>query len=1384
MPQAIAPPISDAKNSTTNESQHDPMSASLGTFLARIQFDNFTVSAPIRGFCDTGAQVNLITESCVQAMHLRREKTRVPIDGLGSTTVAAGIVNLTLTHRNDVNVQIQISAFVVSHIIANLPNSRMDSPFDNEIPTDQLADPAYKVPAGIDILLGAGAWAAIVTDKMHRICSNGHYAIAQLTAFGWVIYGHMFPYKNDCARICQATIDVEDARIDQLLIKYWNADSIPKARQWTADEQRAEDIFVTTHRRESNGRYTVQIPFVQDKKPLGDSAKTAKAIFLGVERRLHRDPLLFAQYKAVFDDYRSLRHMVLAPERPIDPAESYYIPHHAINIAEKKKKFRVVFNASAATTTGVSLNDQQLAGPRLQDDLNTIFLRFRSQQYGMTADIKQMFRQVNVSPEHWNYQRVYYRDSPSEPLQEYVTTVICWGQTSAGFNAVRAVQQCAIDGQTEFPIGSYVALNDLYYDDILTGAKSEEELLTVYEQSSRLLMTGGFELAKWATNSKTLATAVADGLRQDCELPIDAGVLGMRWHTATDTLRIDFTDEINIPDAQLTKRRVISATSLIYDPTGLVLPVIVIGKILQRDIWLSGINWDQLLKPPSIAKWHEYRHAITQLSRISIPRWLGMSTGSSIQLHIFTDASEKAMGAAAYFRITRSDNTTAVALITARSKIAPVKRATIPRLELMAALIGAELSQFIRTAFRMPNIEATFWTDSTIVVHWLRRDPNCCKPFIANRIVSIREASENGIWRHVQGTDNPADLLTRGASAEQLMNASLWWNGPGWLAGSTNDWPKSHVTTLTPELQAILDAEDKNIPDTAATETHRSKKGRFVCIVVNKATTPLSVYDADDKPTPITSRRSELSSLLRVTSYAFRFVYNALERAKRRKITKEIRAPPRPVEACDRNMIPAITNVERQRSLRYWIADAQRTYYFGELNALRANRAVPRSSPIIKLRPYIDTNGFLRVGGRMANANIAEEAKHQLLLPPQARITQLIIRDAHFVTIHGGPQLMLAHLHRSYWMTRARQIVKSAIHNCPICERYDQPENTQLMGNLPTDRVTQAECFLHTGLDFAGPFVIKKQRGRPPNIEKCSKNPVTSTLKAWIVIFVCLSTKAVHIDVLLGLTIEEFLAAFERFTMRKGRCTKLISDNGTTFIGSDKELARVLQSWSKVLPEHNLSRFGTDWQFITPSAPFKGGLWESAVKSMKRHMKRAIGVRTLTKDELYQLAVHIEGCLNSRPLWPMSDDPTDPMPLTPAHFVLGKAILPQPVAEDVAESPENRLTIWGQRQKLQQQIWRRWHDEYLCTKQVRTKWYNIEKNLKIGDMVVVRKENTPPAMWIIGRIIKTFAGGDGMVRSAIVKTPTGELERPVNKLVFLPQPQPISVDHPINGGDC
>lgn len=540
-------------------------------------------------------------------------------------------------------------------------------------------------------------------------------------------------------------------------------------------------------------------------------------------------------------------------------------------------------------------------------------------------------------------------------------------------------------------------------------------------------------------------------------------------------------------------------------------------------------------------------------------------------------------------------------------------------------------------------------------------------------------------------------------------------------------------------MQAADRMEEKAAKHANSNDAERpiSVTGKFVGIIVGKQSDCLGVWATIDQFVPLTDRRSELPSLLRVTAYVMRFLSNTRMRIAERKASgnpiKHQSAP-----RCDRTTINAINSIERQKALLYWIADAQQNFYSVDMKAIQNGKPLLAKSPLVKLLPFIDKNGLLRVGGRLANANIPDGAKHQLILPPQAQISVFIIRNAHIVTVHGGPQLMIAHLRRSFWMNRMRQIVKSIVHKCTKCVRFDQTQNEQLMGDLPADRVRQSSCFSTTGVDFAGPFVIRRQKGRPPVIDRCSKEPTCPTVKAWIVIFVCLSTRAVHIDVMLGLTIEEFLDAFERFTMRKGQCNKLFSDNGTTFVGADKELARVLHNWSTTLPEYNLAKFGTEWIFITPAAPHKGGIWESAVKMMKRHLKRTIGVKMLTKDELYQIATVIEGCLNSRPLWAQSDDAADPMPLTPAHFILAKPILPQPISEDVADRPENRLTSWGQRQKLHQQIWRRWQDEHLADMQVRNKWYRINESLKIGDMVIIRKENTPPAMWIIGRVLKVL----------------------------------------------
>lgn len=1144
--------------------------------MLRVQLNNGVLSLPIRAFGDSGSQVNLITEDCIQQLGLRRSNSRVLLSGIGSTSAANGVVDMVLVPRLVDHAQVNIKALVVPAIASSLPDRKFTMPFADELASAVLADPWHNIPGRVDMLLGAGVWATILNDGIMRKMINGSVALAQSTSFGWVVYGQMASCLHLRIANCQVKNLQTDVALDRLLLRFWSGDEMYPKRAWTEEEHRAEEIFVNTHQRDAKGRFIVQIPRRIDAPPLGNSRVAAKACFLSVERKLLKNPDLHAKYQAVFHDYRAKQHLVLATEPPVSEDQTYYMQHHAINTDPclGKGKFRIVFNASAPSSNGVSFNDQQLSGPKLIDDIGEFFIRFRMRKYAITADISQMYRQVRVSPIEWNFQRVMYRDNPSQPLLEYVYTVVTWGMASASFNAVRALRQCAIDGREQYPVAAEIVLNDFYIDDLLTGGDTQKQLREAYIQLTELLRLGGFELAKWTTNDAALAVEISQRQNVEHVLPMESGVLGMKWIPRSDALAVNFdVTATNVPDQNLTKRRVISITSQIYDPTGLVAPVIVTGKILQQEIWRSGIGWDDTIPESVLSKWHAYRKSVESLDQIKIPRWLSLAPNFKIQMHIFTDASEQAMGAAIYLRCVDANHQISVALITSKAKVAPVKRVTIPRLELTAARLGAQLFQFTKSAFRFDKVDAYFWTDSTIAVHWIKRDPAVSNPFVANRVVEIRQMCEGANWRHVDGAQNPADLLTRGISAAQLSATDLWWKGPVWLAKSEEYWPVPLVSTLSSTVLDAIHAEDNPLKQLARFEKVvpcKSKNGKIVAMVIDKSVEPIGIVGTNGKVESLLERCSELTKLLYVTAYVCRFIQNMRRAVKLRNesaTSKQLAANSKPT--IDVKKVPNISAGERRNALEYWVKITQFIYYAKELKSCRAQEALPIGSSIVKLTPFVDEKGLLRVGGRLVNADCANDSKHQIILPPIGRLTHLLVRNAHYVTIHGQTQLMMAYLRQSFWFSRMRQVIKSHVHRCPKCIRYDQPQNDQLMGNLPAVRVNATEPFAHTGVDFAGPFVIRKSPGRPSSVRK---NAPDTSMKAWIAIFVCMATRAAHLEICVGLTVEEFMAAFERFVMRKGRCFHMMSDNGTTFVGTNGELSRVLFHWRKTMPQAEYGR--------------------------------------------------------------------------------------------------------------------------------------------------------------------------------------------------------------------
>lgn len=328
---------------------------------------------------------------------------------------------------------------------------------------------------------------------------------------------------------------------------------------------------------------------------------------------------------------------------------------------------------------------------------------------------------------------------------------------------------------------------------------------------------------------------------------------------------------------------------------------------------------------------------------------------------------------------------------------------------------------------------------------------------------------------------------------------------------------------------------------------------------------------------------------------------------------------------------------------------------------------LPKSNSLNKLTPFLDSARLLRTGGRLQHSQLPATSKHLLILPKQSTLTQLIISDAHNRTCHGGTQITLAFIRNFYWIVGGRIPVKSFILRCVTCTRYRQKRAQQLMGQLPSERVTPTtRPFLHAGVDYAGPLSIKTWKGKNAR-----------QYKAYIVVFVCYTTSAVHLELVTDYSADAFIAAYKRFTARRGICVTLSSDCGTNLIGADVELKRLFTTATKEQERlaSLLANDGTQWRFNPPSAPYFGEKWESAVKSVKFHLRRTIGAHLLTYEEMTTLLTQIEAILNSRPLCPLSDDPDDLTVLTPGHFCLGNAptVLPEPSLEHINSS---RLSRW------------------------------------------------------------------------------------------------------------
>ncbi|XP_046810005.1 uncharacterized protein LOC124420591 [Lucilia cuprina] len=800
-----------------------------------------------------------------------------------------------------------------------------------------------------------------------------------------------------------------------------------------------------------------------------------------------------------------------------------------------------------------------------------------------------MFRQVMVDSRDWAYQQILWTSSQSSSVVPYHLTTVTYGLGPAPYLSNRVLKQLATDEGSIYPLAVDILNNITYVDDTFGGADSIEEAQSAVIQLDKLCMAGGFHLQKWtANNSNVLSTITPErcAIKQVIQLQETQYIstLGICWQPEEDCF-VFSSPFSSTSSSTPTKRSILSNISRFFDPLGWISPVTIQAKILMQDIWLSKSDWDEVVNEDLAARWSKFINDLNNVNNISIPRWVGISpTNLGIEIHGFSDASEHAMAAVIYLRIITEFDSVSVHLIEAKTKVAPTKRQTIPRLELNAALILTKRVAHFKSILNLNHVSTHLWTDSSVALTWIKGHPSRWKDYVANRVLKIQDVLPHAKWHHIPGKCNPADCASRGIAVQQLIEHPLWWHGPLWLLNHSSSWPSADINLGNINLEERLSHRTVNIV--------RRHQEEPIWDLINKF--------------------SKLTRLIRITAICRR----VFSKNYNKSIIKQPLSP---------------KELEHER--RFWIKLTQNSYFSSEIKALHAGQQLQNSHPLSKFTPFIDAYGLLRVGGRLRNALIDPNAKHPILLPSKSTFTNLLIAEAHEKTLHGGVQVMSVYLWQSYWILGGRSAIKAFNHRCVRCAKIRGVTARQLMGQLPSIRTIPARPFLHSGVDYAGPLSIKTWRGRG-----------AKQYKGYIALFVCLSTSAVHLEVASDYSVDGFLAAFKRFVSRRGVCSTLTSDCGTNFIGADAELKRLFTQCSKEYSKLStiLANDGTQWKFNPPSAPHFGGKWEASVKSVKFHLRRIIGDTALTYEELTTLLAQIEAVLNSLSLSDVrctSDDP-------------------------------------------------------------------------------------------------------------------------------------------------
>ncbi len=1332
----------------------------------------------IRVLADSGAQISMMKKDVADELGLRPK----PVQGVGIGALGGGELTQT-RHQASINMCSRfynkpsqpVTAYVLpelAHKVQSLPVHPYDLyPSVKKLGKELADDWPQEGGVKIDLIIGQDyLWSCYrgrLVEPLEAGCNGASLVDSPfgLILQGWVQWGKGQRPVGPCPQAFTSLrvpklVDVptyeKEPQLDQLLRQLWELEAFgikePSDDKLTAAQAYAvEFLEKTLVFNEEARKFVVTIPISEKAPLLMSNEGQARMRLMSLRRTLSRDQKKAQLYAEAMQKYLTEGHAELITQEDEESSQVFYLPHSPVFTTGQRGelKTRIVFDCAARDKAGTSLNSIFAVGPVPDADLLRILTSWRSKPHSFNTDVKNCFLNIKLDKSQQNLFRFLWSPEPSAEPKTYKFTSLIFGSSVSPWISSTCLFKCMEQAEEEEPELVRRLRRSLWVDDFLLGVDSVEEGREIIRKMQKIFARASFSLGKFVATSSEILSGLEDEQKLfDTGQRPDVKALGVLWK-ADDSLGVaaDFDEVFKKSAGAETKRTLARAVASVYDPLQLYGPWKIGGMLVLKAVWdlqheqaaeqkiskTAKKFWDQRLPDDIQTKIASWKANSEKLKDLQVPRCLSDPKRKVIRRELwgFSDASPLAAGAVLYMRTIYKAGTPTCRYVVSKSKINS-KNLTLPRMELTGAKflsrLVASVREYLESEKQMP---VYLFSDSEITLHWISKPPESWKQFVANQVRVIRKLTDVNSWYHIPGKDNIADILTRPKSVEELLQAKRQWlEGPDLV----------RTGKIPPQPNIFEAVKEENLEE---------KVAEVDAVLTASIQERTNAVIAD-----WTEKCSDVVKLLRRVALVRRAMAKLFHKFTHHRYPERFR------KEADRTGKLFADQEEKQEAYGELVRVIQSRHFQDELQLVAKGQPVGSKSRLKELRPFIDSRGLLRAQGRIEGASAVDLPYgwlFPLILPSDDELLGRIILDLHYCNHHLGVDSMHAELRQSFWILRARATIRRYKNRCLRCRRYDGAKVEPSIAPIPKERMdVYGRPFKHIALDGMGPLQVESERGPPK--------------KTWILVFTCLVTRAINLEILKDLTTESFVTALRLHIGVYGEPVSVRLDNLASHVKLSQEVKALKNKWLMAEWEEALSKRGITFSFSRVGQPSTNGIVERMVRTAKSCLAKTLHRKKVDREELNVLLKEASSLINNRPLLQVHQgDTEDHLAVTPNHLIFGHRLPALPLASDCnMDGRESLSKLWEKRQRLRHQFTTLFIDGYLSELRRQKKWSKATEDIKVGDLVVVSDPSAKRRDWPIAVVCAAESSkADSVVRTVRLRLADKYVTRSVRSLVFL-----------------